>query len=574
MKRNKFNSEIIYVIMSIFIYLSLANYLKLDHFNILSISILIPIYMIVSKFYNKVSKKEKIIGIIFAVFYSIGSVCYDNTYTYKNIFDEIFSFKTSYCIVGLYYFFSVLTSIILSKLSNLNVNDENNYISNRKIFIITYLIILLCNIPYFLSVFPGLIMPDSIYQIQQFKHISVLTDHHPVIHTMFLKLCYKIAEFFTDTENLKAAFATFVQVMIMNGIYAYFIVFLKKHNIKRKVLIIMTVIFGILPVYAFFNMSMWKDVLFGGFFLLFLINIYTLIEQKDKLKMSNYVSFIILSLLVLFFRNNALYMYIIFIPFILKVFAKQFKWFLCSIVIVFSLFFIVKYPVYDYLKIERSKSWEYLGIPIQQIGRMAYKNVEFTKEEKAEIEKFITIEHLKKDYNPRVSDGIKFSLNLNQDYFEENNRDFLKLWSKLIFKHFDIAVETYFVSTLGYWYPNLENNAVELGVTENSIDLYNNPLLPNKINNFINNLYDYNTPFLSLQWNIGLMIWLTILLGTICYSKNKKYMLCYVPIVGMWFTLMVASPVNGMLRYVFWLYTALPFLLFINNFKNKKNYNK
>ena len=572
MKKLNLENRILYIIMSIFIYLSLSNYLKLNNFNILSICLLVPIYMIISKYYFRlVDKKSRIIGLIFAIFYSIGNICYINTYTKINVFNEIFTFKTLYCTIGLYILFSLLISIILNKLFSLNTESESNFKSNKKLFVGSMLIILLCNIPYFFSCFPGLIAPDSVYQIEQFKHIQVLTDHHPVMHTLFIKFCYKVASFFTESENIKAAFTTLVQMIIMSGIYSYFIVFLNKHKVNKKILIIMSIIFGLLPVYAFFSLSMWKDVLFGGFFLLFMINIYTLIERQDNLRIYHYISFVIISLLVLFFRNNALYMYIIFVPFIIIYLKKHFKYIAPSVLIVFIVFFTIKYSVYNHLGVERSKSWEYLGIPIQQVGRMAYKNVKFTKEEKTEIEKFITIENLKKDYNPRVSDGIKFSLNLNQEYFETNNKEFLKLWSHLVVKHFDVAVETYFVSTLGYWYPNLENNAVEIGVTKNNIDLYSNPLVPEKINKFINNLYSYNTPFLSLQWNLGLFIWFTVLLGITCFKKNKKYFICYIPVIGMWLTLMLASPVNGMLRYIFWLYTSFPFLLFISTFqKNKK----
>ena len=65
-------------------------------------------------------------------------------------------------------------------------------------------------------------------------------------------------------------------------------------------------------------------------------------------------------------------MYIIFVPFIIIYLKKHFKYIAPSVLIVFIVFFTIKYPVYNHLGVERSKSWEYLGIPIQQVGRMAY----------------------------------------------------------------------------------------------------------------------------------------------------------------------------------------------------------
>ena len=169
-------------------------------------------------------------------------------------------------------------------------------------------------------------------------------------------------------------------------------------------------------------------------------------------------------------------------------------------------------------------------------------------------------------YNQNKQEEEKFNniKSIISEYFDSHNMEFLLLWKDLVIEHFDVAVESYLISTLGYWYPNLANNAVELGVTDNDLGFYQQSLVPKSVGNFIDNLYSYNTPILSLQWNLGLMIWFTVILGVVCYRKNKKNLLCYVPIVGMWLTLMVASPVNGMLRYIFWLYTVLPLLFFIN----------
>ena len=572
----RLNNNFGYLLISLMIYLALAKYLSLDNFNILSLIIYILIFIVVKKhFFKLLSKRSIILSLIFTLCFTLGKVCFDNIYTTKNVFSEFFTFETLYLFIGIFLLFTLLISVILKKLETFNPISENNFKNNKKLFIISFIVIMVCLIPYFLHSFPGLIAPDAIYQTQQFKHLTTLTDHHPVLHTFFLKVCYAFGSIFSNSENIRASVSTIVQMIIMSSIYSYFIVFLNKHKIDKKILIGLMFLFGLLPVYAFYSITMWKDVMFGGFFLLFLINIYVFIEKKEKLKYYHFISFAILSLLVLFFRNNALYMYILFIPFILVYFKDKIKPFAITLTIVLLCFFVVKYPVFNYFGVEKSKSWEYLGMPIQQVGRMAYKDINFTKEERKTLEKFITIENLKSDYNPIVSDGIKFSLNLNQEYFDSHNMEFLLLWKDLVIEHFDVAVESYLISTLGYWYPNLANNAVELGVTDNDLGFYQQSLLPKSVGNFIDNLYSYNTPILSLQWNLGLIIWFTIILGVVCYRKNKKNLLCYVPIVGMWLTLMIASPVNGMLRYIFWLYTALPLLFFINylpsiNVKNTK----
>ena len=243
MKKINLKSSLTYIVMTVFIYLTLSKYLKIDNFNILSVCLLIPFYIVISKYYFKlVNKESRIIGSIFSAFYIVGNICYRNTYTQTNIFSEIFTFETVYCLVGLYFLFSLLVSIILNKLISMDLKSNRIFKNNKKLFIVSMIIILLCNIPYFLSCFPGLIAPDSVYQIEQFKHIQILTDHHPVIHTMFIKLCYKISGFFTESENIKAAFATLIQMIIMSCIYSYFIVFLNKHKIEKKEKVIESIV--------------------------------------------------------------------------------------------------------------------------------------------------------------------------------------------------------------------------------------------------------------------------------------------------------------------------------------------
>lgn len=561
--------ELMSFIISIFMTIAFVTYGCQKTFSIMNLGILFLFYFIIKKYYfRKIPKSVIVVSIIFSLFFTLGRICYENTSSLNNVFELFFSFNTLVLYIGMYFFISLVLFLFLTYCKKIDLLGNTNFRSNKRLFLISFIVILLFWFIYFLNCYPGLIAPDSIYQIKQFKNIAILTDHHPVLHTFFIKFFYTIGSYLSISENFRVSIVTIAQMIIMSAIYSYFIVFLNKHKINKKVIILLILMFGLMPVYAFFSLSMWKDVLFGGFFLLFMINIYTLIEKKSKLKLCHYISFAILSLLILFFRNNALYMYFIIIPIFLYYFRKNVIEFIIMFSVVIISFYIIKYPVFNYIGIERSKSWEYLGMPIQQIGRMAYKEVNFTEKETERIEKFITVDNLKKDYNPRVSDGIKFSLNLNQEYFQNNNKEFLVLWKDLVIKNFDIAVESYLISTLGYWYPDLENNAVELGVTKNDIDIYNHSLLPKKISNFINGLYDYDTPILSWQWNIGIFIWLVVISALICIHKDrKKFLLCYIPILGLWLTLMLASPVNGMLRYVFWLYTSLPLLFLINYIK-------
>lgn len=215
--------------------------------------------------------------------------------------------------------------------------------------------------------------------------------------------------------------------------------------------------FALVPVHAFYSVTMWKDIVFSGLILLFVIELIKIYEKKDVLQLKNLIWFIIISILMLFFRNNDVYMYFILIIFILLFFRKKFYVFLVSFIIVIGVYFVITYPLFNVLNIKRSSLSEYIAIPLQQIGRIVHKDVKLNNKEKKLINDLINIEQLKKSYNPYSVDTIKFNKNYNAKVFDNNKIEYLKLWFNLVIKNPTVAVEAYAVSTLGYWYPNVEN---------------------------------------------------------------------------------------------------------------------
>ena len=57
----------------------------------------------------------------------------------------------------------------------------------------------------------------------------------------------------------------------------------------------------------------------------------------------------------------------------------------------------------------------------------------------------------------------------------------------------------------------------------------------------------------------------------ICYLGNKKLLLTYIPLWGLWLSIMVTTPVFSELRYVYDLFTCMPLLLFIPILNRQKS---
>jgi len=69
-----------------------------------------------------------------------------------------------------------------------------------------------------------------------------------------------------------------------------------------------------------------------------------------------------------------------------------------------------------------------------------------------------------------------------------------------------------------------------------------------------------------------LCFWLILVFAILAIKKvGKKVLYIYVPIFGIWLTMMAASPVYAEFRYVYGAFTCLPLLMLIPyiNFKSK-----
>ena len=549
-------------------------------FNCFSLSLLgiIPaysfisviVYLVLVLFYKKVMKDYKsnkylfVISFIISVILSVGEILYSN---YYDISFSLFSikniFKILICIIGLLPLFIYSFNYIFSILGKTNINEDKKI--SIKYWLIFSSIIFICWIPYFLINYPGIVSSDVIDQLNQFLGLRAINDHHPVFHTIYVGGLFKLFSF--DSSNFAIACSVIMQMLVLSLIFGYLIYYLNKKGLSKFWTIIM-LLFYVTPIFGASAVNLWKDSIFSGFVVLLIISIMKIYDNsKNK---SSTLLFIISSLLCLFFRNNAIYMYVFLLIITLIFLRKKRKILVMSSIIVLSIFFVVKGPVYKYYNISKGSSAEYLAIPIQQIARMTSKNIKLNKKEEKLINDIIDISVMKEIYNPYTSDSIKFNNNFNINAYDKNKLKYLKLWSSLVVKHPFIATESYLLSTLGYWYSDVDNYISYGVVASNNLDIYYNPKAPSILIKIFNVLNNKNIPFLCLEYSCSFGIYLVLLSLILCfYKKNKKYLLCYVPIIGLWLSIMIATPVASEFRYIFWSYASLPILLFIP-FKKEK----
>lgn len=574
------STKILNILMAVITYGSICLLGVLKAYDVVSWFIFLVLVLFFCKIdiNNKIMKKENIfLSILFSFIIIFGSIVNELKYNAEvSIFRTFFTFRNFIYIVGIFNLLYIVFTNVMPKLYFYSIKNEKSIFKSKKfMFTIYFLIIMLCWMPYFLSFYPGNLSPDSISELTTvINNFSNASDHHPIIHILFIAIPYKIVFGITNNMTISVAAVTLTQMIVMASIFSSLIVFLHNREVKDKILFVILAYYAILPMHGYYSIVMWKDVIFSGLLLLLTMELVKIIEKQknNKLNFKQLISFIIVSIFCVFFRNNAIYMYFLLAIATFIFFRKYYKIFIPAFVIVFGVYYIIKGPVFEALNITKSSSSEYIGIPLQQIGRMAYKDANFTKKEKETLNKLMPLNEMKKAYNPIISDGIKFNSYYNSNVFDGNKGEYLKLWLGLIKKYPTIALEAYSISTLGYWYPGVSYGSVCYGIIENDYGLKNDPKLGNQVQYFLFDIEKRGVPILNIEWSIGLCFWLILIFAILAVKKvGKKALYIYVPIFGIWLTMMAASPVYAEFRYVYGAFTCLPLLMLIPymNFKSK-----
>ena len=565
---------IVKFILSFLSYVGVSIYIKLPFYNIASVILFFIILKLYFNYNKKIDEKTKnyciTLSIVFSLFLSIGNIVYDNiTITdigFLNLKNLIFIILMFIGFVPLIY---KLFNFIFLNLNKIKIIDKNQKM-NFKLFICLFFIIIFLWLILFLRFFPAIISPDSYYVVNNVEN-TILSDHHTFGHTWFFAFFYKMGKAIFSTINGGVAFYTVFQMIIMALIYTFSIKYFYNRGLKKWICILLAFFIGLNPLYSRYSVTLWRDVLFGMSFVVLFLTLYDYIKEDFKVKKINVLLFTIFTIVMLFFRNNGIYVFLFITPFIIFIGKKQvIKKSIYFLIIIVS-YFIIKGPIFNHFEVEKGKMSEAYSIPIQQISRVIASKKEIKEEDYEFLSNLYNVENAKENYDPVISDRMKETI--DNEYLDENKAEFFKTWFSLLKQHPSLYFEAYFTQTLGYWYPD-----VKYWATCGEGESFFNPefrtetLLPSKVNKVLDLTIARPIPFALLIWSIGTHFFLLITFTFISiYKFGKQHILYYIPFYGLWFTMLIASPVFAELRYVFGLFACMPFIL-ITPFmhKNKK----
>ena len=547
--------------------------------NILSLVFLVLSVLLVNS--AKASKEHKgtykkgavVLGIVFAALYSL--VDYVNwVYDLSNMFFRVAIISAVFLGLALIFYYVLL--LIFNYLDKISLHNNDSEILKGNAFLSTFLLCVICYLPYFLYLFPGVMTPDSINQLEQAIGLQPYSNHHPWVHTLIIKLCFNIGNAITGDPEAGIAFYSVFQ-MIMGSLTASYVVStLKQLKVKKYILIFAALFYALVPYNAVFAVTMWKDVLFSYAVMIFIcatLRDILLLNSADKGKGAQVVNCIVLMISSLGFcllRSNGYYAFIITCVVYIAVVIRRLsgKRRVNIAIMLFALFAsaIIKGPVMKACAVTQPDFVESLSIPLQQAANVIIKENNIDDRDNELIVNVIDTTYIADLYEPTFADNIKELVRAGQpEVLEGNKRDYLGLYIRLGLKYPYDYLDAYRGQTSGYWYPDSALNVADAeGIVDNECGVYSYPLLGGR---FVIKFKEISLklgdmlPFYSILFSVGAVFWLLLIGFTYgVINKNICYV-SYVPIIALVLTVLIATPVSGNFRYVYFMILFIPVLI-------------
>jgi len=460
------------------------------------------------------------------------------------------------------------------------------FFRGRRMFFFSWAMIFLCWLPAFFAYFPGIFSYDVPCQVVQAVEHTYST-HHPLIHTLFLYGSMRLGYRLSGGYTAGVALYTVMQMLLLSGCFAYFCysvntacntVMDAASSLFHWWPLLSAAFFALCPIVHLLAISATKDTLFSGFLLVCGTCVWKLgTNPTDFLrKKRNLLLFMGSAALMMLFRNNGVYGFLVMAAVLLLLFRREWKKLSVACIAALLLYQGVNHMLIFACHASPGSIAEMLSIPLQQLSRTLDRYPEaFTDKERDTFFEIVPEEDAAQYYD-HLADLVK--MNFNEKAFKENPLRYVKLWVKIGMRRPGCYFNAFFATTLGYWYPDdifhayiyaaerhgylMTQHMGEIPNIGDTIVVDKHSFLPG-LEQLYENMATWNLhqrlPVVSMLFAPGMHCWL--LLFTIGFCVCQK---CYgiLPALalpfGLWLTLLLSPTV--LMRYVFPITVFLPLM--------------
>ena len=415
--------------------------------------------------------------------------------------------------------------------------------------------------------YPGSTTYDSVNQLKQILS-GEYTNRHPLLHTMLIRLFFMSGKLLFHSANAGAAFYSLFSITLLASTFAYSVSTLYRLQIRKSVLVLMTVFYLILPEHICYSFTMWKDIPFAASVYLFVISVFRHMSRIYQNKNANIAVIVLSGSGLCLLRGNGLLVFPLIIVAFFFLFGKDRQKLLKVFLFTLAMALLINYPVYGVLfNADQPDSLEMLSVPLQQMARTLKEKDDLTPEQSALIARIADKEKIKQLYDPHLSDPIKDYLRNDHDkaVLKEHSWEYALLYLQMGMKHPGLYMEAWVEQTSGFWNPAHHYLRYPTYTLGSDIGL-KQVVLSDKYQRIVYlyfSLY-YYLDILKPLYNIGFYTWLLMLVIFIAYHKKDKLTLFLtVPCFSIIATLMIGTPVPNESRYAYALLCCVPFLMSI-----------
>lgn len=459
----------------------------------------------------------------------------------------------------------------LSNVSNAKAAARRRFLLSWFVFFAMTMVVYL---PVFLAVYPGIYSYDASIQVMQLYGVHPLTTHHPLLHSLYLYVCFQAGEILFHSYQAGMAMHALSQAVFMAAVFSFVLCRMRRRGAPVWLLVLSWAFLVLNPYVTVFSFVTTKDVVFGAFFLLafdFALDLTSdpgrfLAEKRNSLVFFGTVIFLCL------FRNQGIYVYWFFAGILVLAFfftavpKKTAARFLLGTLTVTAVWYALSGPVPQAFGIGKGDAREMLCVPMQQLARVWTEEPEsLTEEEKNYIE--TVIDPLALEAYVRVNaDPVKSGF--RTEVLTQDPGKFLSVWSSVGRKNPDHYFDSFCMGNWGYWYPGQSQYWIHyilfdgafLEPEYNILNIHRNshfPVLEQKLREItLTPVFD-SVPLLSFLLNQAFPFWLmlTAALWSI-WKKKYRNLFPLLLIFGYWGTLLL-GPVTS-LRYALPLIYCVP----------------
>ena len=312
----------------------------------------------------------------------------------------------------------------------------------------------------FAAYYPAIMAYDVIPQLDQIK-ISGYTTHHPLIHTLMLSMSLKIGDVLPWTANAdRAGLAvyTVLQMLVVAGAFAYVYVFMRLKGVHRYICYIFVLCAAFYPTHGMLAVSITKDTIYAVLVMLFTVFVWDMMSWGTDRHVSGVWmgAYTASTVLLLLFRNNSIYAWIVYLLAATPVLYRQTKADralfrkICVLHIAsFMLYVLISMGMAAAAQaVNTTYAREMLSVPSQQIARVvAYHEEELTEKDRERLYAVWGEDSLP-EYVPAIADRSKRDIPNDGEAL----REFAAEWGSLGIRYPGEYVKAFLLKNKGMWY--------------------------------------------------------------------------------------------------------------------------